>query len=377
LNNLSFNTVDGFIYGVDFRFLKRWENSNILSVSPDLHWAFSREKLMWRINANLRFNRVKQMQLYARAGSTSRDIASGGSISTFLNSITTLLFKENYLKLYDSKYFTLGYSSEIINGLRLDLNSGYERRYVLQNTTDFSLIKSSKIYSDNTPDNYYLSTGLDSAYFLRAMSHTEFMATVTYVPFRKYKINNGVKIPLDSDWPTFNFTWQHGINELSGTTGEYKHSDMLKIEAYKDYSFGAFSNFRWRVRAGGYLDNRSLPFFDFFHFNSQPLPVLLNNYSDAFMIPAFYSLSTNQLYGEVHLKYTSPYLFLKLLPGLSNTLMRENLSLSYLGSRFHRSYTEIGYSISEFLLFGEIGVYAGFDDLRYRSLGAKLVLRFN
>jgi len=87
--------------------------------------------------------------------------------------------------------------------------------------------------------------------------------------------------------------------------------------------------------------------------------------------------STPEAFGEIHLKYTTPYLLLKLLPVLSNTLMRENLSFSYLGSRFHTNYTEIGYSISEFLLLGEVGVYAGFDDLKYKSIGAKIILRFN
>ena len=57
--------------------------------------------------------------------------------------------------------------------------------------------------------------------------------------------------------------------------------------------------------------------------------------------------------------------------------MRENISLSYLGSRFHPGYTEIGYSLSEILLIGELGVYAGFDDFRYRGIGVKAVIRFN
>jgi len=57
--------------------------------------------------------------------------------------------------------------------------------------------------------------------------------------------------------------------------------------------------------------------------------------------------------------------------------MRENLSLSYLGSRFHSNYTEIGYSISGIFFLGELGVYCGFDDIRYRSVGLKVTLKFN
>ncbi|MCX6253088.1 MAG: DUF5686 family protein [Bacteroidia bacterium] len=377
LKNLSFNTVDGFIYGFDFRLAKSWKNGKSFSVSPVILWAFSREQLNWRINSYYKINGLKQNQLYLRTGITSSDINNGGGINTFVNSVSTLLFKKNYLKLYESRYLTLGYMSEIVNGLNVELSTTFEDRRVLQNTTDFSLIRSSKIYSDNIPVNSYLAPGSNPINTLRDQRHADFVTKVTYTPFQRYRINKGVKIPRGSDWPSFSLTWQHGINEFIETADRIKQFDMIRFEASKRRELGAFSEFRWRVRAGGFLDNRSLTFYDFFHFNSQPIPLLLNNYEDAFMIPGYYSMSTPEFYGEVHLKYTTPYLLIKLLPVLSNTLMRENLSLSYLGSRFHKNYTEIGYSISEFLFIGEIGVYVGFEDVKYRSVGAKIVLKFN
>ena len=375
--NFSFNTVDGFIIGLNFRISKSWKNSRSLSVFPDVLYAFSREQLMWRVNANYNFNGLKQRQLFIRTGITSKDIGNGGGINTLLNTATSLLLEKNYLKLYESRYLTLGFRSEIINGLNLELSTSYEDRRVLQNTTDYSLIESSREYSDNTPDNIYLAPGSNPINALSDQKYADFVTKVTYTPYQRYRINKGNKIPSGSDWPTFNLTWQHGINDFSEMAYSSKHFDMLRVEVSKSRNIGAFSDFRWRVRAAGFLDNRSLTFYDFFHFNPQPLPLLLNDYQDAFMIPAFYSLSTPEFYGEVHLKYTTPYLLLKLLPGLSNTLMRENISLSWLGSRYHKNYTEIGYSISEILLLGEIGVYVGFEDIKYKSAGAKLVLRFN
>jgi hypothetical protein len=190
-------------------------------------------------------------------------------------------------------------------------------------------------------------------------------------------MHSGIKIPAGSDWPTFDLSWQHGINDFSEINPGLRVYDMLRFEASRNKSIGAFGNFRWRIRAAGFFDNRNLTFYDFFHINSQPLPLLINNYEDAFMIPSFYSMSTPEFYTEVHLKYTTPYLLLKLLPGFSNTLMRENLSLSYLGSRFHPNYTEIGYSISEIFFLGEVGVYCGFDNIKYRSVGVKAILKFN
>ena len=375
--NFSFNPVDGFICGLNFRISKSWKNSNSFSLIPDIRWAFSREQLMWRVNANYRFNGLKQRQLFIRTGITSKDISNGGGNNTFLNTTTTLLLKQNYIKLYESRYLTLGYRSEILNGLTLELSTSYEDRRVLQNTTDFSLIRSSKVYSDNIPVNIYLAPGSNPGNALRDQRHADFVTKVTYTPYQKYRMNKGNKIPMGSDWPTFNLTWQHGINEFSEMADRFKQYDMIRFEASKSRSIGAFSDFRWRVRTGGFLDNTNITFYDFFHLNTQPLPLHLNDYQDAFMIPAFYSLSTPEVFGEVHLKYTTPYLLLKLLPGLSNTLMRENISLSWLGSRFHKNYAEIGYSISEFLLIGEIGVYVGFEDIKYKSVGAKIILRLN
>jgi hypothetical protein len=377
LKRLGFSSVDGFKYGLNFSISKSWKHKSTLLIAPDINWAFSREKLMWGVNANYSFDKIKLRQLYLRIGSESKDINNGGGINPLINTMTSLLLKKNYLKLYESGYLTLGYSTELINGLILDLSTNFDNRKILQNSTNFSFLKSSEIYSENVPLNRYLSPGSNEINALRDQRHFDLLSRLSYTPYQRYRINNGVKIPEGSDWPTFSLTWQHGINDFSEIKQGLRRSDMFRFEVSKSKSIGAFSNLRWRIRTAGYLDNRNLTFYDFFHINSQPFPLLLNNYEDAFMIPSFYSMSTPEFYVEGHLKYTTPYLLLKLLPGFSNTLMRENLSFSYLGSRYQKNYTEIGYSISEILFIGEVGVYAGFDDIRYRSMGLRAIFNFH
>ncbi|HNW57629.1 MAG TPA: DUF5686 and carboxypeptidase regulatory-like domain-containing protein [Bacteroidales bacterium] len=376
-DKLSFNTVDGFVYGTDFRFTKTWENKNSLSFYPDIRWAFSREQLMWRLSGNYSFNKMKQKQIFFRTGVESTDIGNGGSINTLINSATSLLLQKNYLKLYESRFVRLGYRTEIVNGLNLESSFGVEDRRILSNNTDFSLFDTSEGYSDNIPDNDYLKPGSDPVYSLRDQRHADFITDVTYTPEQRYRINNGVKTPEGSDWPTLKLRWKHSVNEYSEMSNRYRHSDMIMFEATKQRDLGAFSEINWKLRTGGYLDNRRLTYFDFFHFNSQSFPLLINDYHDAFMVPSFYSLSTPEFFCEAHLKYTTPYLLFKYLPGLSNTLMRENITFSYLGSRYHMNYTEIGYSISEIFFIGEAGVYVGFEDVKYMSTGVRFTLRFN
>jgi len=380
LGNLSFNTVDGFIYGIDFRIYKKLKDQGSLALYPDIRYAFSREKVMWRLNANYSTGGMKPKQFSIRAGITSRDIGTGGGINPLINSVSSLLMERNYLKLYESRYLNIGYEIEIANGLKFEIRGGFENRKVPENNTSFSIINTNREYTSNLPVNEYLSSGSDIINFVADQKHLEFVTNVTYTPYQRYRINGNNKVPQGSDWPTFRFTWQHGANmfaTLSNDYRHYRHFDMIRFEISQRRETGAFSELRWRVRSGAFADNRNIPFFDFFHFNPQPVRLLIDDYDDAFMLPGYYSLSTPEFFGEAHLRYTTPYLILKLLPGLSNTLVRENLIFSYLGSRYNTNYTEIGYSLSEIFFLGEAGVFVGFDDFKYRSFGIKITLRLN
>jgi hypothetical protein len=280
------------------------------------------------------------------------------------------------MKLYEGRYLTLGYGFEVINGLNAEFSTGFEDRRVLENNTNFSFFRTSAEYSDNIPDNNYLDPEAIPQNLLYDQKHIDFNAEITFVPYQKYRVSNGNKIPAGSDWPQFKLTWKHSMNSAEGHDDQFTHYDMFRFEVSQKIDRGAFREIKWLIRSGGYADNRGLSYFDFFHFNSQSFPLLIYNYEDAHMIPAFYSLSTPEFFGEIHFRYTTPYLLLKYLPGLNNTLMRENLIFSYLGSRFHSNYTEIGYSVSEVFLIGELGIYVGFDDLKYRSAGARFSIRF-
>jgi hypothetical protein len=375
LKSFNFNTVDGFVYGIDFGYSRSWKN-NSFRIDPEIKWAFSRQQLIWRVNSFYRFGSGNLRQIYVRTGQASSDFNTGGGINLFLNTSMSLLLRKNYLKLYESGYFTLGYITDIATGLNFDISAAYEDRSMLENNTDFSLFKSSREYTENVPLNPFLTPGSSPLYAVSDMRHARLRATVNFTPFMKYRVAGKRRIPMGSDWPSFSLTWLHGINEFTELADPIKHYDMLRFEAHRRTELGAFSEFRWRVRTGGFLDNKYVTFYDFYHVNTQPVPLLLSNYEDAFRLPAFYSMSTPEFYVQAHTRFTTPYLLLKFLPFLSNTLMRENLSLSYMGfSDGH--YTELGYAVSEIFLFGEVGVYVGFKDLGFRSAGVSIVLKLD
>lgn len=374
--SFGFNTVDGFLIGTDFRLSKDLGKHRTLSFYPDIRYAFAREKVLWRANINLLSGGMKPSRFFMQSGMLSRDFNQGGGINPLVNTATSLLLRKNYLKLFDSRYIRLGYSIEPVNGLNVEVSSGFEERRILENHSGFSFFRRSVSYSDNIPDNEYLGNEPLAGELLYDQKHFDFGANITFTPYQKYRVYNGNKVPSGSGWPEFTLIWKHILNSRPGSSSEYSHFDMLRFEVSQRIERGAFREIKWLVRTGGYTDNRGLSYFDYFHFNSQSFPLLVYNYADAHMIPRFYSLSTPEFFGEAHFRFTTPYMLLKYLPGLNNTLIRENFIFSYLGSRYHSNYTEIGYSLSEIFLVGELGLYIGFDDLKYRSLGVRFSIRF-
>ncbi|MGE5418939.1 MAG: DUF5686 family protein, partial [Chloroflexota bacterium] len=163
LQNITFNTVDGFVYGMNFGFTKDWNNHD-LYINPQLKYAFGREKLIWRVNSGYTLNRITGSRLYARAGQASVDFNTGGGINLFLNMSFSLFLRKNNLKLYESGYFTMGYQTRISPGLSLDISGTYEDRRMLDNASDFSLFRPATAYTPNIPVNEYLLPGANPLY---------------------------------------------------------------------------------------------------------------------------------------------------------------------------------------------------------------------
>lgn len=363
--NFSFNSVDGLNWGTDFRITRQWKSGRSFSVFPEAGYAFSRKAPWYVINTSFNYSKTTNDYFWIRLGDRSADYSNYTPVSPFINTAWSLLLKDNLVRLYQSRYLTTGLKTEIANGIYLELSGKAEQRTLLENNTQFSFFRRDSLYKQNIPgegvsvyDHDHLSLG----------------AELTIIPRQRYRISGGRKFPAGSDYPTFILSFRQGFNN---TAGSYSPYTSLEFSASKRKDTGPFAEFYWKARAGLLISSDSVPFRDRFHFNTQASPVLFNNYSDAFYLPVWYSMATDSWFAEGHVKYTVPYLALKFLPGLSNTLMRENLHARFLVNGNNIRYFEAGYSVSEIFLLGEAGLFAGFNGFRFTSAGVRIIFRFN
>ena len=374
LKSFSFNTVDGFIVGTGLTLTTRTDSGRRFSLAPSFKYAFSREKLMWSVAASLMYDPMKSGSIFLRAGSYSDEFSASG-VNPVINTVSSLFFMENWMKLYNSAFITLGHRSDLANGLNLSLSVTYEHREPLENTTSFSIFKPDHGYSPNIPDNPFASDQVEGYDSLFSFSHSQasFSAELIYTPRQRYHLANGAKISAGSDWPTFTLRWKHGYNYNDTLSG---HFDRITAEIGKTSRYGFLNEFNWRICGGGFVNRHNVQLQDMYFFNTQKSPVLLNNYVDAFYNKPYYSISSPSYFAEGQIQYTSPTLLLKRLPGLSRTLIRENIGLSALWTPDYGYYYEAGYSLSEIFFMAEVGIYAGFRNLSFDTLALRLILRF-
>lgn len=376
IEQFSFNSVNGFMYGTDFRLSKWWKDGPRMRITPSVDYGFASEKLFWRVDGLLNYNHLKQGRLIIWGGKQARDYNRSAGIASSLNMYTSLFLKNNYLKLYESSFLTIDHRQEYFNGFYIAFRYNYEKRNTVNNSSQFSFMKKDELYEINVPVNPYLpdSGNPDQRYSLIDHTHHSGSVLISYIPRQRYRITDMGKSSAGSSYPTFKLHYIHGLNIFENN--ERENFDFMKFEIAKSENIGAFSEYSWRFRAGGFINNQGVQFQDFVHFNSQPLPVLFTNYQDVFMLPAYYSLATPEYFIEAHARLTTPYLLIKLLPFISNTLMRENLSFAYLHTPQTRNYFEVGYALSEILLLGKIGVFVGFEEFKYAGTGVRFTLIF-
>ncbi|MDM8002275.1 MAG: DUF5686 and carboxypeptidase regulatory-like domain-containing protein [Bacteroidota bacterium] len=375
LKSFSFNSVDGFVAGTGMNLSVKSGKAGRFTLAPSARYAFSRKRLMWNVTANMLYDPMHSGNIFIRAGSQSDEFSPSG-VNQLVNTASSLFFRDNMMRLYESRYIIAGHRSDIANGLTLSVSGMYEKRDTLANNSSFSFFRKDRPWSVNIPDNPY-AVGDTEGYDYEppvTHEHLSFTTSLTWTPRQRYRIANGARIPADSDYPTFTLSWRHGYNHNNSFSGSY---DLVSGEISRVSRYGALNEFRWRVRAGGFLNSENVRLQDMYYFNTQSSPVLLNFYEDAFYLKPCYSVSTKKAYAEAHVRYTTPTLLLKRLPVLSRTLMRENIGISALWTPEAGYYYETGYSLSEVLLVGTVGVYAGFTGTSFESAGIRVILRID
>lgn len=367
--NFDFHPVSGFEIKQGLYFKAQLDTmQNSLFIKGELGYAIHRKVFFGEGGIRLLYKRMKRGVLILHGEHNTRDFKPFFGTNKKLNALYNLFFKQNYIKQYQSTKFKLHNSIDITNGLSSSMQVDWSKASPLENISNYSFFFRKKDYSPNQPINPTIN-----GEHLAKRKQLSVAIGLTHTPQQRYRISGKTKWMLDSDYPTYGFNYQ-GAFALDNTYAKYHHFSFFIKQSIDIYTIATF---KYNLKAGFFTNNSHLHFSSFKHFKTMEEYFSISNFDDGFLLLNNYEYSTADKYAEAHFKYNNEFLFLKHLPWISNQIWTENLYLNLLLVQKHKPYYEFGYSISQILLAGEIGVFVGFKGLHFHQVGIKAMFRFD
>lgn len=358
----EYNFVDGFWLGVKLKTGVKLSESSTLRFVPSFYYTTARKNWIGQGELTLDYAPRNRGYLSLSGGLLSADYNSESGESRLINSMSSSLFGHNHLKLYENAFFTVDHAIEPANGLLFSSSLSWQRRKMLDNHIHKSWFK--RDAEPNIPENTAFRPMPEND-ILKASFELE------YTPAHYYHMSQGKKVYEASRYPTFALKYDRAF-PMSGS--RYLTSyHLMQFSAKQKIEFGMFNRLHWSVNAGSFFDAKNLQFPDFKHFASTRILVTERSFDTGFSLLDNYVLSTNTRWAQANVSWYTPYLLLKHLPFLSRKAFDEALHLRSIVIYGGRPYTEIGYSIG-FSDMARIGVFAGFDCLKFHSVGVSLSL---
>lgn len=339
LANVTFNTVQGFRGAAELDYLKRDEDKGTrFNINTKLDYGLSDKRFRPRGSISYRFNNFSRPFLRLSGGNEVPQFNNDNPISPIGNTIVSLFFERNFAKFYERNFSELFYSQELVNGIYLFAQLGYEERKPLFNTTDYVLIDNDENYTSNNPLD---PTDFDNAAIAR---HDILkLSLTTRIRFgQKYLSYPDGKFNYSEDrYPTLYLGYEKGF---AGSDVNNRF-DQFKIRLAQDFPIGDKGRLFYNLKAGTFLNADDISFVDYQHFNGNRTRITSGNYLNSFFLLPYYDLSTNLNYFEGHLEHNFQGYIMGKIPLLNKLKSHLILSGKTLSTTNNRPYHEWGVSL--------------------------------
>ncbi len=301
LKVLQYNTVEGVAFNPSFtisKFVKSWNTK--VSFITDLRYGFNNN----HFNAWAGFNfSSKDFDIDKKFKRQSFFIAGGKRVSQFFkesglgglgNTINTLLYGRNEMKIYENYFGKAGFSKKFESGAGFLIEGEYEDRNPLENTTDF--IFNNKYKSRFTP-NYPVEI-LSSQFqpHQAVLLHAAF----SIKPGQKYIQFPHSKMAVGSKYPTFTLDYTKGLKNILGSDVDF---DKWSFTIDDDVNLKLAGLMKYKLKLGGFLNKNSVFIQDYQHFYGNTSHVA-KEYVQTFQLAPYYGFSNSSSFSaELHFEH--------------------------------------------------------------------------
>ncbi len=331
---LFYNTVEGLGINYGLTFFKYTSQGRYWSITPKVRYGFTNQELNSDISFSWLYKPEKRGIFNFSAGSTYRDLNPNGSLSTLQNTLNTLFFEQNFLKLYRKEYVSAGLGRELVGNLYLSFGLELSRNFSVENMTDYSYddIKKRNFTANNPIDPVYQSKLFPdhSALFLNA--------SLIYTIKQPFIMHDGEKIYKLPLGPRFIFNFRKGIPGIFNSQSDYNFAE-LEIQ-HEKLDMGLWGYGSYSISGGKFFNAKNVYYPEWKHFigNSS---LVFNSGLKSFHLLDFYTYSTNEYFFEGHFEHNFNTLLSNKIPLVRKLKLQELLGGAYLYQPQKQHYYEL------------------------------------
>jgi Family of unknown function (DUF5686)/CarboxypepD_reg-like domain len=289
IKNLEYNTAEGLVINGNFyyrTYIKKLKSN--FSIQPHIRYGLSNTHLnTW---ADVVFNtrdfgadkKIKRQTWALSGGKKVNQFNKQSPITPLNNSITTLFWGDNFMKIYENWFGSIGFTKRYESGLRFAVNALYEDRLPLNNSTSFTIFKKDTV---NIKPNYPYEK--INAQFTR---HQAVLLSfdVSIKPGQKYIQLPYNKVAVGSKYPTFSFNYTKGIKNILGSDVDF---DKWKFTISDNKNLKLAGELKYKIGTGGFINTKNVPIQDYQHFNGNR-STAAGEYVNTFQLASYYANST-------------------------------------------------------------------------------------
>ena len=338
VSDVNYNTVQGWhgTTGVSYFNWSDDDYQRTFYAFAKANYGFSDDRLRYTLGFSRRFNRINRSRLGVTAGVETKQFNAANPISARINTIASLNFERNYLKIYERAFAEASYSQELFNGLRLFAQAAYEDRKPLFNTTDQTFYpRDDVVFTSNNPlDPLDTQNGaIENHSIVKAQLTAQINFGQKYYNYPTGKFN------ITSDrFPTLTLAYETGL----GASEERYNFNQLKFRLRQGFDISNKGRFNYNLTGGTFLgDTDGLSFIDFQHFNGNQTRVgTSGSYLNTFNLLPYYERSTNNSYLEAHAEHDFKGWILGKIPGINKLNFNLVVGGHVLSTVENKPYTE-------------------------------------
>lgn len=215
-------------------------------------------------------------------------------IQPLYNTITTLFYRHNYLKIYERAGGKIFFERNYGNGLKWSASASLQQRSYLENTTDFSFAKGSTGgFTPNFPPELAWMP-------LEAHRAALLELSLSWQPGYTYIQYPGYKVPRPGNLPVFSLKYEKGVPGIMDSKTDF---DKWEAGIQGDIKMKIAGVLNYHAYAGGFLNNRYVGIPDLNHIQGNQV-IIAAPYLESFQTAPYYLYSNKEpLYGAAHVEW--------------------------------------------------------------------------